>query len=110
MGVYLCGGDVGVAKHHLHGAQVCTVAEEMGGKRVSDHVGRDILVDAGCQGCFSNYLPEPQPCHATAAAGNKEIIASFAFKDEWPRCFQILLYLFFCLVSKGDQSFLIAFA
>ena len=109
MGIYLSGCDVCVSEHHLYGAQVGTVTEKMGGKGVSDHMGRDVLVDTGGQRSFSNYLPEPQPCHATAASGNKEIIASLALEDEWPSCLQILFDFFSCLVTKGNQSFFIAF-
>ena len=78
MGVYLGGGNVGVAEHHLHCAQIGTVAEKMGGKRMADHMRRDIFVDAGGQGDFSNYLPESQAGHAAAASGDKEIIAALA--------------------------------
>lgn len=86
MGVYLGSGDIRVAKHHLYGPQVGTVTEKMGGERVPEHVGRDILVDPGGQGCFSHDLPESEPCHAAAAAGNKEIIASLALEDAWSCC------------------------
>lgn len=39
MGVDGGGGDVGVAQQHLHGAQVCPVVEQMGGKGVAQGVG-----------------------------------------------------------------------
>ena len=39
MGIYLGGGDVGMAKHHLYCTQVSPVAEHMGGKGVPEHMG-----------------------------------------------------------------------
>lgn len=110
MGIYLSGGDVCVSEHHLHSAQVGTVAEKVGGKGVPDHMGRDVLVDTGDKRRLANYLPEPQPCHTAAPSGNKEIIASLTLEDEWPCCFQILFDFFFCLVTKGNQAFFITFA
>jgi hypothetical protein len=87
MSVNLGSCDVGVAKHHLHCAQVGTVTEQMRGKRVANHMRRNFFVDAGVQGNVSHYLPESQAGHATAAPGNKEIIASFALQDAWPTIF-----------------------
>jgi hypothetical protein len=110
MGIYLSGGDVCMSQHHLHGTQVGAVTEKMGGKRVPEHMGGDFFINTGGQRCFSDYLPEPQSCHATAACGNKEIIASLAFEDEWPCSFEIIFDFFFCLVTEGNETFFIAFA
>jgi hypothetical protein len=78
MGVYLGGGDVRMAEHHLYGAKVGAVAEEMGGEGVADHVGGDILGDPGSKCVFANDLPEPQAGHAGAAPGHEEEVAPFA--------------------------------
>jgi len=38
VGVNLGGGNVSMAEHELHGAQVSSMGQEMGGKRVAQHV------------------------------------------------------------------------
>ena len=47
VGVNLGGGDVGVAEHGLHGADVGAVHEEVGGEAVTEGVGGDVFRDAG---------------------------------------------------------------
>ena len=39
MGVYLCGGDVGVAEKLLNSSQICAPLEEMRGEAVAECVG-----------------------------------------------------------------------
>ena len=41
VGIYLCGLYVGVAEHHLNASDVCAILEQVGGKRVTENVGRD---------------------------------------------------------------------
>ncbi len=110
MGIYLGGGDVCVAKHHLYSAQVGAVAEQMSSKRVPDHMGRDVFIDTGGKCRLAHNLPEPQPCHASAASGNKEIITSLALEDKGTGGFEIRIDFFFCLVTEGNEPFFIAFA
>jgi len=38
VGVNLGGGNISMAEHELHGAQVGSMGQEMGGKRVAQHV------------------------------------------------------------------------
>ena len=47
VGVNLGGGDVGVAEHGLHGADVGAVHEEVGGEAVTEGGGGDGFRDAG---------------------------------------------------------------
>lgn len=58
MGINLSGGNVRMSEHHLYGPQIGAMAEKMGGKGVSNHMGGDFFVDTGSQGGFSNNLPE----------------------------------------------------
>lgn len=43
VGVDLGGGDIGVAEHHLHTADVGAIGEEIGRKGVAKHMGSDFL-------------------------------------------------------------------
>ena len=43
MGIDLRGSYIGMAKHHLHRAQVGSVGEQVGGERVTQHVRGDLL-------------------------------------------------------------------
>jgi hypothetical protein len=45
MRVNLCRGDGTVAKHFLHGPQISSMLDEMGRKRMPQHVRRDRLFD-----------------------------------------------------------------
>jgi hypothetical protein len=47
VGIDFRGGDVGMAQQFLDHAQVGTMAEQVGGKRVPQQVGIDILLDPG---------------------------------------------------------------
>ncbi len=109
MGVDLGGSNIAVAEHHLHGAQVGAVVEQMGGKRMADHMWGDAFVDAGGQGNFSNDLPESQSGHTAAASGNKKIITALALEDMRSSILQVRVDFFFCLFTKGNQSFFVAF-
>lgn len=110
MGVDLGCGDIGMAEHHLHRAQVGAMAEEVGGKRMADHVRRDFLRYTDSKGGFPDYLPKSQAGHAGAAPGDEKIVAALVFKDERPGRFQVIVNFFPSLVAKGNQSFFIAFA
>ena len=110
MSVYLGGRNVAVAEHHLHRPQVGAMAEQMGGKRMADHMRGDVFVDAGGQGNFANDLPEAQSGHAAAASGDKKVITVLAFEDMRATRLQILIDFFLCLFAKGNQPFLVALA
>jgi len=79
VGINLGGCNVGVTKHELHRTQICTMAQEVSCKRVTDHMWRNIFFDTGCKRRFADYLPESEPCHAAALPRDKKIIAPFAF-------------------------------
>jgi len=73
-------------------------------------MGGDVFFDAGCTCCVTQDLPESQPRHIAASAGNEKVVASFAFQDEWSAIFEVEFDLFFCLFTKGDKSFFVSFA
>lgn len=110
MGVDLGCGDIGMAEHHLHRPQVGPMAEEVGGKRVADHVWRDFLCYADSQGGLPDDLPKSQAGHAGAAPGDEKIIAVLVFENERPGRFQIVINFFPSLVAKGNQALFITLA
>ena len=44
MGVYLCGGNIGMTQHHLDGAEIGAMFQEVGGKGVAQGVRADLFV------------------------------------------------------------------
>ncbi len=110
MGVNLGGGDVGMAQHHLHGAEVRAMFQQVGGKGVAEHVGADFLGDS-VQACnLLDDLPETQTGHGFAMAGDKEEIAPLFFQNPGTRLLGVDLEVFAGRFAKGDEPFLGAFA
>ena len=72
MGIDLGGGEVGMAEHDLHTAQVGAVFQQMGGKGVPEGMGRDTLADTGQIGPFFDDVPEGLTTHGVPQAGEKE--------------------------------------
>lgn len=110
MGIDLGSGDIGVAEHHLHSAKVRAMGEKMGGKGMAEHVWRDAFADTCGGGHFLENLPEAQAGHAAAAAGDKKVFAPFAIENMGAAMIEVVLYLFFGCLAKGDQSFLVTFS
>src|SRR5204862_4161105 len=65
--------DVGVAEHHLHGAQVGAVFEEVRGERMAQHVRRNVRLDPRHARVAHDLHPERLPRHRTSAARQKEM-------------------------------------
>lgn len=55
----LCGRDIGVTQHLLHGGQVCATLEQVRSKAVSQCVWSDSLLDACPSHMFLQDLPDP---------------------------------------------------
>ncbi len=54
MGVDLGGGDIAVPQHRLNRAQVGAIHQHVGGERVAQGVGSDVLSDARCLSIFTD--------------------------------------------------------
>lgn len=54
MGVDLGGGDIAMPQHRLDRAQVGSIHQQIGGERVAQSVGSDMLRDAGCLSIFTD--------------------------------------------------------
>ncbi len=89
MGVYLGGGDVGMAEHHLDGTKIRTAGKEMGGKGMAQYMGADLFVDARRESDFADDLPETVPRHCRAAVGAKKQGASLIFEKEGTDVLQV---------------------
>lgn len=70
VGVDLGGADVGVAEEGLDGAEVGAVHEEVGGERVAEGVGGDVLGDAGGAGAFFDDALDGAGGEAAEVAGS----------------------------------------
>ena len=58
MGINLRRGDIGVTEHFLNDAQVGAVAQQMGGKTVSQQMRINIYFQPGTPGDFFYDLPD----------------------------------------------------
>ncbi len=110
MGVNLGGGDIGVAQHHLHPAQVGAVSKEMGGKGVAEDMGADLFVDAVGAGKFADNLPEAQASHGFAAIADEEEIAASLLEQIRATFLHVAANSISGLFAEGHQSFLGALA
>jgi len=110
VGVDLGGGDVGMAKHELDGAQVSAMAQEVGGKGVTQHVRGYGFTDSGRSCRLLDDLPEAESAHGTAAVADKKRVAAPAFEDQRSCCSEVLFHDFPGRYAKGDESFLVALA
>ena len=54
VGVDLGGGDIAMPQHRLNRAQVGTIHQQVGSKRVAQSVGGDMFGDAGCLSIFTD--------------------------------------------------------
>src|SRR5918999_44579 len=72
----LCGRDVGVPKHFLHGAEVGSPFKEMCRERVTQGVWRHTFVDAGPVHVLAQDLPRTHPAERGATRVEKERTAS----------------------------------
>lgn len=73
-------------------------------------VRADALADTGRQGDFLDNLPETVPGHAGAAIGNKQQGTGFAFQNQRPAPFNILLDEGSGGGGKRNDPFFVAFA
>ena len=110
VGVDLGGGDVGMAKHELHGSQVCAMGQEVGGKGMTQHVRGDGFVDPSRPCRLFDDLPETETAHGAAPVADKKGIAAAPLEDQRSCRLEVLLDNFPGRGAKGDQSFLVALA
>ena len=75
VGVYLGGGDAGVAKHFLDCSEVGSVFHQLGGKTVAKGMGADFLA----QGCGIGGSLEEDEYHLTCEVGATPAEKDIAF-------------------------------
>src|ERR1700693_2234319 len=72
LGIDLCCRDVRVAEHHLEGAQIRPMFEQMRGEAVAEAMGSQARPNARRAAVPLDQLPEPLPRHGPAAGRPKE--------------------------------------
>ena len=80
MGIYLGRRNIGVTQHDLHTAQIRATLEEMGGKAMTEHVGREPVEDARPPAINGQEFPEPLAGETPTARGNEKVPAGATFK------------------------------
>ena len=114
VGVDLGRGDRRVAEHGLDRADIGAVAEQIGGERVPERMGRDLFADnARFDGVFmddSLDAPRRQPQVGVliefSAPGNADEKGLISVRS----LSQIVLYFLFGVIRKKDQPYLAALA
>ena len=56
VGIYFSGGDTLMSEHLLNHAKVCSMLDQMGGKRMTEGVRRYLLTDTGKKGLSLDHL------------------------------------------------------
>src|SRR5688572_28618241 len=74
--VDLRGGDVLVAEHLLHGAEVGASFQQVRGEGVAEDVGVDLLLDAGGARPLLRDVPDRVPAERSAAHVEEEDVAA----------------------------------
>lgn len=69
VGVDLGGGDVGVTKHRLNGADVGAVHKQVGGERMAQGMGADVFGDTGKTSIFFDDAGDGASRDAAEIAG-----------------------------------------
>ncbi len=110
VGIYLGGADIGMAEHHLNGAQVGAMSQQMGGKGVAQHMRGDVLAYTGGGGCFFENLPVTPSGHGLAPGGDEQGISAFGAEDGGTTFLEILLEMVFGGFAEGHQPLFAALA
>ena len=63
MGIDLCGGDAGMAQHHLNRPKIRSMIQQMGGKRMPEHVRRDGFANPGSSRAVLEDFPKTLSAH-----------------------------------------------
>src|SRR5512136_1327946 len=83
VGIDLGGGDVGVAQHHLDGADVRTTLQEVGGKGVAQGVRGNLLADSRSESISPDHLPKRLTREGTARRPHEETGAQPSSNEPW---------------------------
>jgi hypothetical protein len=81
MGINLGSRNIGVTQHDLHTAQIGATLEEVSGKAVTEHMGRQPVKYAGFLAVGRQEFPEPLPGHASAARGYEKVFTGAALEQ-----------------------------
>ena len=72
MGIDLCRGDVDMAKHQLHGAEIRSPFKEMACERMADEMGSDPFPDSRPPSVGFDALPEILTAHRLSGSIDEE--------------------------------------
>ena len=78
MGIDLRGGDVGMAKHFLYGAQVLGRLQQVAGERMTQHVRMQILPQLAFAGGLDAELDRPRAQAPSLLADEYRIVGWLA--------------------------------
>lgn len=110
MGVDLRSGNTCMPQHRLHRTQVRPVIEQMGGKRMPEHVRRDRRSDPGPLGLLSQERPEVLPSERPSASGHEHVRRRATFQHGRPSRLDVSSQLLPGDIAHGHDALLASFA
>jgi len=110
MGIDLGGGDVGMAQHHLNGADIRTPIQEVGGEGMAQSVRGNLFADSCFESIPPNHLPKRLSREGTARKPHEEIGAQPSSGEPGAGGFQIPLEMGDSRGSQGYDSLLGSFS
>lgn len=99
-----------MAEHHLHGPQVSTACQQVGGKGMAQHMRAYLLAEACTLGNGVYYLPEPYPGHGCTPVAQEQVGGGLFFHQWWSPLIKIIRDSLTRNLAKRDYSFFAALA
>ena len=104
----LCGGNIRMSKHFLHTLYVRSILQHMCGKRMSQCMRRDIMLDSGFLCISLQNFPESLSAHGfTGTVGKKTLRLIFFYKCSTGLLSDISPWLFLHTFPIGNDPFLL---
>src|SRR5205809_214631 len=98
--------NIRMSQHHLQGAKVGPVLQQMGGKGMPDTMRRELSPNARLLSVSADDLPERLTGHARTSSGDEQVTAGLFLQQHWPAVFQILPHMVRRFLPYRHDAFL----
>lgn len=99
-----------MSEHHLDGSQIGSALEQMGGKRMTEGMGRDLLLDARLLTVTLDDIEHHDTRQLPAEAVEEDIILKSALDIELVAEFEVIMYLLQCTLGNRYDALLATLA
>jgi len=111
MGIDLSGCYAFMSQHFLYGSQISTPFHQVGSKRMSKGMRRDVFVDSGLNSQRFNKVENHYATELPSASiQKKKIFLTRLYSLVLPNMLLVLIDVFHGIATNGYQSFFISFA